>query len=200
LQRIIKQHKRVLFDGDGYTQEWHAEAKKRGLPNYRESVVALQQLKIKKNVDVFKRFGVLTKIEVEAREHILLEKYVKQVTIEADTMTQMAKTQILPAAIRAQTELAENVAATEAADVDASEARDSLEEFAGLVSRLRAAITKLDKAGDITDHDVNKHAEHVRDGIRPAMADLRKIVDELETRVPRDLWPLPTYREMLVLK
>ncbi len=200
LQRIIKQHKRVLFDGDGYTSEWHAEAKKRGLPNFRESVSALQQFNTKKNIDVFKRFGVLTKVEVESRSHIHLEKYIKQVTIEADTMASMARVQVLPAAIRAQTELAENVAATEAADVDASEARETLEEFGGLVSRLRSAIAKLDKAGEFEGHDVSKHAEHVRDAIRPAMGELRKIVDELETRVPRDLWPLPTYREMLVLK
>ncbi len=200
LQRIIKQHKRVLFDGDGYTQEWHAEAKKRGLPNFRESVSALQQMATKKNADTFKRFGVLTKVEVESREHILLEKYIKQVTIEADTMVQMARTQILPAAVRAQTELAESVAATEAADVDASDSRKVLEDFVGLVGRLRSAINKLDKAGDIEGHDIHKHAEQVRDKVRPAMGELRKIADELETRIPRDLWPLPTYREMLTLK
>lgn len=200
LQRIIKQHKRVLFDGDGYTQDWHADAKKRGLPNFRESVAALQQMATKKNVDVFKRFGVLTKVEVESREHIHLEKYIKQVTIEADTMVQMARTQILPAAVRAQTELAESVAATEAADVDASESRKVLEEFVGLVGRLRSAIGKLDKAVDIDTHDVQEHAEQVRDKVRPAMSELRKVADELETRIPRDVWPLPTYREMLTLK
>lgn len=200
LQRIIKQHKRVLFDGDGYTQDWHADAKKRGLPNFRESVAALQQMATKKNVDVFKRFGVLTKVEVESREHIHLEKYIKQVTIEADTMVQMARTQILPAAVRAQTELAESVAATEAADVDASESRKVLEEFVGLVGRLRSVIGKLDKAVDIDTHDVQEHAEQVRDKVRPAMGELRKVADELETRIPRDVWPLPTYREMLTLK
>jgi glutamine synthetase len=200
LQQIVKQHKRAIFDGDGYTQEWHAEAKKRGLPNFRESVVALQQLATKKNIEVFKKFGVLTKVEVEAREHIELEKYVKQVDIESETAVSMAKTQILPASLRHQTELAEVVAATEAADVDASEARAHLEDHVATVNKFRVAIVKLEKANLHESQGIHKHAEHMRDKVRPAMSDLRKIADVLETTVPRDMWPLPTYREMLTIK
>jgi glutamine synthetase len=200
LQKVVKQHKRVLFDGDGYTKEWHAEAAKRGLPNHRESVSALQTISSKKNVELFKKYGVLNKIEAESREHILLEKYVKQVLIEGETAIEMARTQILPAAIRFQTELAENVAATEAADIDATDSRNQLETVVALVSRLRAGIAKLQKATDKDVDGVHKHAEQIRDEVRPAMNALREVADELETMIPRDLWPLPSYREMTTIK
>ncbi|MFN9993745.1 MAG: glutamine synthetase III, partial [Phycisphaerales bacterium] len=194
LQKIIKQHKRVLFDGDGYTKEWHAEAKKRGMPNLRESVAALEVINGKKNIDMFKKYGVLTKVEVESRQHIFLEKYIKQLTIEAETAQLMAKTFILPAALRQQTELAEVVAATEAADVDASDSRASLEEFVALVTKFRAAMGKLGKALEHDGEDVTHHARYMRDKVRPAMSELRELSDELESRISRDLWPLPTYR------
>ena len=200
LQKIIKQHKRVLFDGDGYTKEWHEEAKKRGLPNHRESVSALEVIGNKKNIDLFKKYGVLTKAEVESREHIFLEKYNKQVTIEGETALLMAKTYILPAAIRQQTELAEAVAATEAADVDASDVRENLEGFASLVVTLRAAMKTLETALNHEGGDVIAHARFIRDKVRPAMGELRTIADDLESRISHDLWPLPTYREMLVIK
>ncbi|MEK6701809.1 MAG: glutamine synthetase III, partial [Planctomycetota bacterium] len=110
LQKVFKQHKRVLFNGDGYDKAWHDEAAKRGLPNHRETVSALSVLSSKKNVDLFKRFKVLTKIELDSREHIYLEKYNKQLLIEAETAVVMARTLVLPAAIRFQVELAEAVA------------------------------------------------------------------------------------------
>ncbi|MDX2133112.1 MAG: glutamine synthetase III [Planctomycetota bacterium] len=200
LQKLVKQHKRVLFDGDGYTAEWHAEAAKRGLPNYRESVAALERLGEKKNVDVFRKHKVLSKVEVESREHIFLEKYVKQVLIEAETAASIARTQVLPAALRHQTELGEVVAATQAADVDASEARAQLEELSELVIALRGAIAGLERATDEHPEGVRAHATHVRDAVRPALAEVREAVDALEARVPRDLWPIPTYREMLVIR
>jgi glutamine synthetase len=200
LQGVVKQHKRVLFDGDGYTKEWHDEAKKRGLPNFRESVAALQQMTNKKAVEAFKKFRVLSKKEVEAREHIHLEKYIKQVHIEGETAALMAQTQVLPAAMRHQTELAETVAATEAADVEAGEARMQLEEYVKLVNKFRVAIRKLDAALGHDGGDVHAHAEHMRDKVRPAMGEVRKFADELETRMPRDLWPMPTYREMLTIR
>jgi len=200
LPAIIKKHGRVLFDGDGYTAEWHAEAKKRGLPNFKESVAALETIASKTNTEMFKKYGVLTKVELSSREHIFIEKYVKQVTIEAETALLMSKTAIVPAAIRQQTELAEAVSATEAADVDASDLRGALEEFAGLVTKLRAAIRGLEDALAAHSPDVIDHARHIRDEIRPAMAEVRAIADVLEGRISADLWPMPTYREMLVIK
>lgn len=200
LQRIVKQHRKVIFNGDGYTKDWHDEAKKRGLPNFRETVSALECVDAKKNIDVFKKFGVLSKDEVVSRQHIFFEKYIKQVLIEAETAVVMAQTQVSPAAVRHHTELAEAVASGEAADVDVSAMREALEEHAELVGNLREAIEKLEEAIDHEGGDPHAHAKHVRDKVRPAMGDLREVVDELEKTVARDLWPLPTYREMLVIK
>ncbi|MCK6477600.1 MAG: glutamine synthetase III, partial [Phycisphaerales bacterium] len=119
LQKVVKQHKRVIFNGDGYDKAWHEEAeKKRGLQNLRSSVDAFPVIGSKKAIELFKRNGVFTKVETESREHILVEKYVKQVLIEAETAVLMARTLMLPAALRQQAELAEVVAASEAADVD----------------------------------------------------------------------------------
>jgi glutamine synthetase len=200
LQKIIKQHKRVIFNGDGYDKSWHEEAARRGLLNNRESVAALSVLGNKKNIDLFKKFKVFSKIEVESREHIYLEKYIKQLLIEAETAILMGRTQILPAALRAQTELAEAVAATEAADVEAGDTRGQLEELVEMITKLRAAINTLQKHADNEPGNHHKHAEHIRDQVKPAMAELREIVDTLEQIIPADLWPMPTYREMLHIR
>jgi glutamine synthetase len=201
LQRIIKQHKRVIFDGDGYDVSWHKEAEKRGLPNMRNTADALPVLKSKKNIDLFKKFSVLSKTEVESRAHIFAEKYCKQVIIEAETMVSMANTQILPAAVRHQTELAEAVTATEAAQVNDSDLRDNLSEHVAAVSRLRGAIAGLDKA--LTEHhghDPFEHAAYLRDAVVPAMGVLREAADQIETRVAEDIWPIPSYRQMLSIR
>jgi glutamine synthetase len=201
LQKLIKQHKRVLFGGDGYDAKWHDEAEHtRGLPNFRSTPEALPVLKSKKNVDLMRRYGVLNKTESESRAHIHAEKYIKQVTIEAETMLSMARTQISPAGVRAQTELAESVSASEAADVDASELRGSLEELNELYGRLRKAIQTLEQTLEHHDADPFKHASSIRKSVIPAMADLRDAADALEQIVPEDLWPMPTYREMLSIK
>ncbi|MBL9001464.1 MAG: glutamine synthetase III [Phycisphaerae bacterium] len=201
LQEIIKKHKRVLFDGDGYTAEWHQEAARRGLPNFRESVAALSVIGQKKNIDLFKKYRVLKKEEVESREHILIEKYIKQVLIEAETALVMARTQILPAAVRQQTELARAVEATDAAGADSGETRTALDDFLGVVHNLRNAITTLEEAVE-ADHngDIHAHAKHVRDAVRPALNALRDAGDATETYVAADLWPLPSYRAMLSIK
>lgn len=200
LKKIIKEHKRVVFDGDGYSQEWHKEAEKRGLPHLRDSVEAFPVLKAKKTVDLFKKYGVLTKAEVESRFHIAVEKWVKQLTIEAETMISMARTMILPAALRHQTMLAEAVTATEGAGVDCDDTVKALEAFTGLVSDVRSALVALEQAAGHDDEDPSKHAIHIRNKVRPAMGELRTAVDAIEKEVAADLWPLPTYRELLFLK
>lgn len=200
LQKIVKQHKRVVFNGDGYTKEWHEEAAKRGLPNSRETVAALEVLNSKKAIEVFRKFKILSKVEVESRQHIFFEKYCKQVLIEGETAVLMAQTQVLPAALRHQAELAQAIAATEAANVDAGALRESLEDFASLVTNLRAGISRLETAIQHHESDPHRHAVHVRDRVRPALSDLREVVDDLESVVAADLWPLPSYREMLTIK
>jgi len=200
LKKVIKQHKRVLFDGDNYAPAWHKEAAKRGLPILQDSVEAFPVLSQKKNVDLFRKYGVLSRVELDSRNHIAVEKFIKQLTIEAETMVAMARTMILPAALRHQTLMAGTVAATEAAGLKAADLRNGLSDFAGLVGRLRRAVPALDKAAAHEDANPLKHARHIRDKVRPAMAELRVLADELETHVEASLWPMPTYRELLMLK
>ncbi len=200
LKSVIKQHKRVIFDGDGYSPEWHKEAARRGLPHLRDSVEAFPVLKAKKTVDLFKKYGVLTKAEVESRYHIAVEKWVKQLVIESEMMISMARTMILPAALRHQAELGEAVNATEGAGVDCDDSVKALEGFVALVSTAREALVKLEAAAAHDHDDPMAHAHHIKAKVRPAMSVLRAAVDALENHVAADLWPLPTYRELLFLK
>jgi glutamine synthetase len=200
LQKIIRQHKRVIFDGDNYSAEWHAEAERRGLPMLRNSVEALPVLKQKKNVDLFRKYGVMNKVEVESRLHIGLERYVKQIAIEAEMMGHMARTLLLPAALRHQALLAEAVAKTQAAGVPAADQKAALERFVGYANRLRDAIGGLESAMAHEDPDALAHARHIERALLPAMAETRAAADHLETVVTAEYWPLPTYRELLFLK
>ena len=200
MKQVLHQHKRVIFDGDGYSEAWHAEAEKRGLPILKDSLAAFPVLGAKKTKELFRKYDVLSPAEVESRMHIAIEKYVKQLTIEAETMISIARSQILPAAIEHQALLAQSVSATEAAAVECEEDREALREFVGHVSRLRGAIVALEKACAHHVADPHKHATHINAKVKPAMDALRQVVDTLELHVAADLWPLPTYRELLFLK
>ncbi|HWB55071.1 MAG TPA: glutamine synthetase III [Tepidisphaeraceae bacterium] len=201
LPKIVKSHKRVVFNGDNYTEEWHKEAEKRGLPNLRSTVDCLPVLKEKKNVELLSKYKVYTEKELESRFNILSEKYVKEVTIEASMMVMMAKSLIVPAAVRYQEEVADAVNATKAAGVDNSAQAD-------LLKTLTATMTDFQKATAMLEKSVNhhadggpfEHAKHIHESVIPAMNDLRKLGDKLEGMVADDLWPLPTYREMLFIK
>jgi glutamine synthetase len=200
LKRLISDHKRVIFDGDNYSEEWHAEANRRGLPNLRDSVDAFAVLRAKKNAELFKKYGVLSPAEHESRTHIAIEKYIKQLAIEAETMVSIARGQVLPAALRHQQRIAETVAATKAAGVDCADTLASLQSFVELVTRLRNATVAVEQASAHQDHEPLKHAAQISRELKPAMAELRATVDTLETLVAADLWPLPTYRDLLFLK
>ena len=121
----------MIFDGDNYSEEWHAEAERRGLPNLKDSVEAFAVLRAKKNVELFKKYGVLTQAELDSRTHIAIEKYIKQIGIEAETMVSMARNHILPAALQHQQRMAEAIAATKAAGVDCADHTDALRELRG---------------------------------------------------------------------
>ncbi len=200
LKAIVKDHKRIIFNGDNYSAEWHELAAKRGLPNFRDSVEALPALRSKKAADLFKKYKVLSKSELDSRAHIFLEKFNKQVSIEAETMISMARTMIIPAAMQYQTRFAEAVSATESVGIDCSVQRAELEAYVELVERVRAAAQVLDHEASHEDADVLAHAKHIKAKVRPAMADLRVVADELELITAADLWPLPTYREILFIK
>jgi glutamine synthetase len=200
LKRLITDHKRVIFDGDNYSEEWHAEAERRGLPNLKDSVEAFAVLRARKNAELFKKYGVLSPAEHESRTHIAIEKYIKQLAIEAETMVSIARGQVLPAALRHQHRIAEAVASTKAAGVDCADTVDALRSFCELVTRLRKATAAVEQASAHHDADPLKHAAQISRELKPAMAELRTTVDTLETLVAADLWPLPTYRDLLFLK
>jgi len=200
LKKIVKQHKRVIFAGDGYSLEWHAEAERRGLPHLRDSVDAFGALRARRNVDLFKKYGVLSKTEFDSRVLIGYEKYVKQLTIEGEAMLAIGRTQILPAALQHQARVAAAVSATEAAGVKCNDTLQALGEFVNLVSRFREALAALEKAVGHHDEDPIRHATWIRDKVKPAMDHLRTYADSIEMLVAADLWPLPTYRELLFLK
>ena len=201
LTRLIKEHKRIVFNGNGYSQEWQDEAAKRGLLNHKNTVDALPELVSPEVIKAFEKFKVLNEREVRARYEIALEQYNKVINIEGLSMIQMANRYILPAALEYQKRVAESVSATKAAGADSVEAKALLDELAGLTGDFRKKTATLQKALDhVADGSAEAHAKHYRDKVVPAMNALREAGDKLEGLVPHDLWPLPTYREMLFLR
>jgi glutamine synthetase len=201
LTKLIKDNKRIIFNGNNYSDEWQKEAAKRGLLNHRTSVAAFGEILGPEVVKAFEKYGVLKERELQARHEVALEQYNKTINIEAQLMVLMANRYILPAAFRYQGQLAESVAAVKAAGVTAKETRRVLDSLTHLVDD---AKSRADQLQTLLEHEANgeteKHAKFFRDKVVPAMAALREAADSLETIVPYDLWPLPTYREMLFVK
>jgi glutamine synthetase len=200
LKKVIRQHKRVVFAGDNYSAAWHEEAARRGLPILDDSVDSFPVLQNKKNVDLFKKYGVLSKAELSSRTHIVLEKFVKQLAIEADTMIAIGRTMVLPAALRHQTILAGAIAATAATGVKVTGLTKTLEGFSDLLGRFQEALEQLETVATAEHESMMRHATYIKKSVRPAMNELRVLVDQLETQVAADLWPLPTYRELTTLR
>ncbi len=201
LPAIYKESKKVIFNGDNYTDEWHKEAERRGLPNLRNTVDALPVILRKDSIELFSKYKVYSERELQSRHAILSENYVKTINIEGQLMSMMARTMILPAALRYQGEVATAVNATKAAGVDNSAQVDLLKGLTATIGDFQAAVTALDKAlAHHANGDAYAHAKYMRDNILPAMTTLRGLGDKLETLVADDLWPLPTYREMLFIK
>jgi glutamine synthetase len=192
LSGIIKSHKQVLFSGNGYSDEWHAEAAKRGLPNNKSTVEALPALETEKATKLFESLGVLTARELAARAEINWERYVKVQNIEANLTIEMAKTQIAPAAIAYIGELS-------AAAAVSTGAKKIQAKVAGLVDSLVASIEALEAAQEKAHHAGSLHAEAktFKEIVIPAQDAVRDVADELETVVSDELWPLPKYRELL---
>ncbi|MEY4299256.1 MAG: hypothetical protein RIR25_492, partial [Verrucomicrobiota bacterium] len=193
LKEIMDQHSKVIFNGNGYSEEWHAEAAERGLPNLKTSADALPALTSPEVVEVFEKYGVLSETELKSRHIILCEQYEKVVNVEARLIAEIAQTKIFPAAAAYAASLAEGAAKMKAAGVAASTA--TLEQVAPLVSQLESDIAML--------HAVHSKAHELGDwtfNVLPAMLKVRTTVDELESLLPDDVWPLPTYQEMLFIK
>lgn len=201
LPPIIKESKKVLFNGDGYSEEWHKEAEKRGLPNMKNTVDSLPVVVRKDTVELFTKYKVYTEGELKARYNILCETYVKTVAIEAKLTRFMGQTQILPACLRYQGEVAATVAAVKAAGVENAPQLTLLKTLTNGIGDLQKALADLDHA--ISHHaegELIDHAKFTRDKVIPAMNAVRTSADKLETIVADDLWPIPTYREMLFIK
>jgi glutamine synthetase len=200
LTKLIKDNKRIIFNGNGYSDEWQKEAAKRGLLNLRTSVDAYGEALKPDVVKAFEKYGVLNERELHARYDVAVEQYNKTVNIEAQLMVLMANRYILPAAYKYQGELAASVAAVKAAGATAKETRRALDGLTKLVDEVRVRTDALQASLDHEDSDPMKHAKYFRDKVIPAMNALREAGDSLEAVVPHSIWPLPTYREMLFVK
>src|SRR5688572_22021087 len=201
LPAIMKESKKVIFNGNGYSEEWHAEAEKRGLPNLKNTVEVLPVVTRKDTTELFAKYKVFSAKELESRFNILSEAYVKTLNIEANTALMMAKSMILPAALRYQKEVGESIAAAKAAGAAQPAGLETFGTLVSATSDLQHAITKLEKAqGHHADGTPYDHAKHMRNDVFPALNNLRTAADKLEGLVADDLWPLPTYREMLFIK
>jgi glutamine synthetase len=202
LPKVIAEGKHVIFNGDNYSEAWHTEAEKRGLPNRRNTVESLPDLIAPKNVQLFGKYGVFTERELHSRYEIFLENYIKTVNIESQLTAQIARKQILPAAVRYQSQVAGAVANLKSAGVTppASEV-ELLNDLTATIGELQSKILALVKVSEAhAEGDSLAHAKHYRDDIIPAMNAVRAAADKLETLVADDLWPLPTYQEMLFIK
>ena len=183
-------NKRIIFDGDGYSEEWHQEAVRRGLSDLKTTPDALPAMISPSTIEAFSKYAVLSERELESRYEVLVEQYVINLNIEAETAAAIARTMILPAAIRHLNEL-------KLADIEVL-----VNETADLVEDLVQAIFSLEEVNADHPEDVDAlgEAKYMRDTVIPAMLAVRGISDKLEKIVADDLWPLPKYEEMLFIK
>jgi glutamine synthetase len=192
VKEIYGQYKRIVFNGDGYSAAWHAEAAQRGLLNYPTALDAIEHLNDSKNLELFGKYGVLTKGEVEARQEIMYDIYFKTVNIEGETTEWVAQTQILPAALSYLADL--NGLESKAAQGVGSEVGKHADALYEALQNLREQ-----NAAEGGEH-VHEKAHHMRDHVLPAMLEVRESADALEKLVSAKHWPLPSYREMLFVK
>ena len=201
IKRTVTEHQKIIFNGNGYSDEWIAEAEKRGLPNIRTMVEAIPYLVSDKTVTLFERQNVLTKAELESRAEINYEIYSKTINIEAKTMIDMAGKQYIPAVIRYVTSLADSINSITAAcpNADTSVQNELLEKCSSLLAEAQKALANLEKVTDeVTEKEEGKEeALFFKDVVFPAMNALRAPIDELEMIVDQAFWPVPTYGDLL---
>jgi glutamine synthetase len=197
LTEIITEHGAVVFNGDGYSENWQIEAAQRGLPNLKTTLDAIPQLITPEAVELFEKYGVFNARELHSRYEVRLEQYALTIAVEAKLALEIGSTVILPAAIRYQTELAQNVATMKAAGFPAE--MSLLGQVSAPIADLTAALAGLKAALEVHVEGSLAEAAHARDGLLPAMDAVRSAADALESIVADDLWPLPTYQEMLFI-
>ncbi len=201
IKRTVTEHRKIIFNGDGYSDEWVADAEKLGLPNVKSMVEAIPYLVSDKSVKLFERQNVLTKVELESRAEINYETYAKTINIEAKTMIDMAGKQYIPSVIGYVTSLADSINSITAAcaEADVSVQKELLSEASTLLAQAQKALAELQK---VTNEAANKEegqeqATYFLKTVFPAMEELRKPIDKLEMIVDQDYWPVPSYADLL---
>ena len=200
IKEFMTKHRRIIFNGDGYSEAWIREARRRGLPNYKSMIDSIEALTTDKAIRLYERFGIYNRAELESRKEILYETYSKTVNIEALTMIDMASRDLLPAVIRYSRELAETVNAAKTAGSEAAVAAALLRDINESLIKATGALEGLkwkEKEGQLLKGDVKRQAFFYRDTVVPAMAELRAPIDRLETMVDRTFWPVPVYSDLL---
>lgn len=194
IKETYTQHKRIVFNGDGYSAAWHKEAARRGLLNLRTAIDAIERFTDEKNLRLFTRLGVLNEREIQARQEIMYDIYFKQVNIEGETTEWVTQTQILPGALSYLAELSEIEVKSRAAERTIQQVVEATDALSDALEKLKAQNAEL--GGD----EIHEKAHHMRDNVLPAMAEVRKAADALERIMADKYWPLPSYREMLFVK
>lgn len=202
LKEIVTKHKRIIFNGNNYCEEWVKEAEKRGLPNITSTVEAIKTLTDEKNVELFEKHGVLTKQEVYSRCEINLDHYIKTIKIEASTTVGIAKRQIVPAVINFTTSVADSINSIKQTglDVDIDAQSELLKEVSSLLTSLKKNISSLEESlaeASNSSLDTYNLALFYKDDIFVKMSQVREVADKLETLVDERVWPFPTYEELL---
>lgn len=197
ISHVIEEHSAVIFNGDGYSEIWHKEAVRRGLPNLRTTPEALPELTRPEVVEIYEKAEVLNRAELKARQDIYLEQYCKTVRTEANLTIRIARTVIFPAAMRYQGELASTAASMQAIGMEPK--IFTLEEVTGQLRQMQAATMTLESV--LTEVDAQglgmEAARRYCNEVLPCMNEVRRHADMLETRVADDLWALPNYQEIL---
>ena len=200
IKELIAKHKRIIFNGNGYSEEWVKEAERRGLPNIKCLVDAVAAFKDADNIAMFEKFGVLSAAECESRAEIYYENYAKQINIEAKTMLDMAKKQIVPAVMKYSADTAQGVNALKAVGVDTSVQEEILNAIAKELKIMTSAMVKLEELDGKAlsmEEDMEKAARCFHDEVFAAMSEVREPADKLEELVDKAYWPFPQYEDLL---
>ncbi len=199
IKQYATEHQRIVFNGNGYSDEWVEEAARRGLPNIKSMVDAIPALVTEKAINLFGKFGVFTKAELESRVEIKYEEYAKIINIEARAMIDIASKQIVPAVIKYTRSLADTINAVAAAGADAAVQKDLLTETSALLAETKAALNALiqAEADAVSKPEGPERAHYFHDVVIPAMNALRAPVDKLEMIVDKEMWPMPSYGDLL---
>lgn len=200
IKEFLSQHQRIIFNGDGYSKEWEEEAKRRGLPNRKNTVEAMECLLDEKNVKMFKRLGIYSEIELQARYEILLENYNKTIQVEALTALKMARNEIYPAALAYLDQMTKTSLHMQELGVNIDYLVDDVKSLSSLLSQMKNQMMILEKHIDRAQHleaDILEIAKIWRDDVLSTMTILRQIVDQIENCVDEKYWPMPTYMDLL---